>query len=373
MRKIGIIFLIVAFLSGCATYKYHHGKEPYNKGYVVSRDDYTIVEYTLGKDNTVPNLAVAKERFNRRRDVVEDYYKRMGYIENRAKMIFWDPAAMFLKLVGGIFCLPFIAVSEFRTTHNPAYRAKVEKIEARKDAREAARIQSLKDKLAVYLKQDMQKEEYALVKAPPKKQRAIKAKRKAIVVTKKKVAAESPVVSKVEPAAPTVVEEPKVEEKPALLPQEQVAAPAVVSQPEIIKQEPKIEEVPAVVEQPKAEQKKIEAFSKDIIKEKTKAQKKVESSKVSGQLVAVIVAEPDKGYSPLRVRFYGSKSHAPKGRRIISYLWDFGDGDTSSKENPINTYYSVNLMPRDFTVTLTVQDDVGNKSEATINVQVLNK
>ncbi len=317
MRKVGILFLIAVFLSGCATYKYHHGKEPYNKGYVVSREDYAIVEYTLGQDNTVPKLDLAKERFKRRRDTVENYYKRMGYIENRAKMIFWDPGAMFLKLVGGIFCLPFIAVSEFRYTHNPEYKARIDKMDADKDAREAVRIKELKDKLAVYVQQDLEKEASTPGKPVAGKKRPVKVKRK-------------------------------------------VALPAKQAE---IKEEPVVQE---------ADQKQISDISKDVIKEKTRAQK-IESPKTPGQPVAVIVADPVKGYSPLRVRFYAFRSYVSKGRRIISYLWDFGDGDTSSKENAVNTYYSVNLMPRDFTVTLTVQDDAGNTASAATTIQVLNK
>jgi len=318
MRKVGVLFLIIAFLlSGCATYKYHHGREPYNKGYVVSRDDYAIVEYTLGQDNTVPKLDLAKERFKRRRDTVEDYYKRMGYIENRAKMIFWDPAAMFLKLVGGIFCLPFVAVSEFRATHNPAYKARLDKIEADRDAQEAARIKGLKDKLDVYVQQDLEKEKSIPGKSATDRKRPVKIKRKA-------------------------------------------ALPAKQAE---IKEEPVVQEI---------QQKQLSDISKEIIEEKTRVQR-IESPKTPGQPVAVIVAEPVQGYSPLRVRFYGSKSYTSKGRRIVSYLWDFGDGDTSSKENAMNTYYSVNFMPRDFTVTLTVQDDAGNTALATTTIRVLNK
>ena len=78
MRKVILLVLLVVFLSGCATYKFQRGKEPYHKGYVVSRDDYIIPEYTTGKDNSVPNLEIAKKRFKKRKATVEYYYKKMG-------------------------------------------------------------------------------------------------------------------------------------------------------------------------------------------------------------------------------------------------------------------------------------------------------
>lgn len=88
MKKILILIALVVFLSGCATYKFQRGLKPYDKGYVVSRDDYTIVEYTIGKNNSVPDLGLARQRFKKRRNIVEHYYKKMGYIENRFKMAF---------------------------------------------------------------------------------------------------------------------------------------------------------------------------------------------------------------------------------------------------------------------------------------------
>ena len=41
---------------------------------------------------------------------------------------------------------------------------------------------------------------------------------------------------------------------------------------------------------------------------------------------------------------------------IISYLWDFGDGETSTEQAPTHTYQ----MPGSYTVTLTATDNVGN-------------
>ncbi len=158
MRKIFWIFLGVIFLSGCATYRFQEGSSPYDKGYVVSRDDYVILEYTLGKDKTVPEIDLARARFKRRHHPVEHYYKKMGYIENHFKMALWDPCVFFLKLVGGTFRLPFIAISDYRYEHNPKYREKIRKLEAQKDIMEEARINKLKEELSIYLQQDLARE-----------------------------------------------------------------------------------------------------------------------------------------------------------------------------------------------------------------------
>jgi PKD repeat protein len=87
---------------------------------------------------------------------------------------------------------------------------------------------------------------------------------------------------------------------------------------------------------------------------------------------AVITASPKKGYSPLTVHFSGTKSRSAHSK-IIAYSWDFGDGDTSSKPNPVNTYYSGSVEPKYFSVVLTVTDDNGNTATSTMAVEVLNK
>lgn len=156
--KIPVLLMLIIFLSGCATYKFDYGKAPYDKGYVACRDNYPILEYTVGKDNSVPELNLAKERFNKRRKIVEHYYKKMGYIENHFKMAFWDPCVMFLKLIGGVFRLPFIAVSDYRYAHNPEYKAKMDRLEEVKEALQEAQIRKLKQELNVYIQKDLEQE-----------------------------------------------------------------------------------------------------------------------------------------------------------------------------------------------------------------------
>ncbi|MBT8270490.1 MAG: PKD domain-containing protein, partial [Bacteroidia bacterium] len=49
---------------------------------------------------------------------------------------------------------------------------------------------------------------------------------------------------------------------------------------------------------------------------------------------------------------------------IVSWLWDFGDGNTSSDQNPAHTY----TADADFTVSLTVTDNLGSTSSTSQNV-----
>ncbi len=330
MKKVALIFLSAVFLGGCATYKFHHGKEPYNKGYVVSRDDYTILEYTLGKDNSVPNLSLAKQRFKRRRDIVEDYYKRMGFIENHFKMAVLDPWIYFWKLAGGVFRLPFIAVSDYRAAHNAAYKEKLRKIEEGKDAREEAHISKLKGQLNAYIERDLSKEAPLLAAATE----AVISPEPAKQVTEEN----KPLVT--EQAAPSEVKNTASSETPVTEREEKPLSAAV---------------------RQKAVKQKITA-SPQVVKSATSPQGPV----------AVIIAKPTRGFSPLKVKFYGTKSYVPKGR-IVAYAWDFGDGDASTRPNPTNTYYSASFQPQYFKVTLTVQDEKGNTAEVTTSIEVLNK
>lgn len=336
-KKITVLFLGILFLSGCATYKFHHGKAPYDKGYVVSRDDYAILEYTVGRDNQVPPLKLAKERFNRRRKIVEDYYKKMGYIENHFKMAVYDPSIAFLKLVGGVFRLPFIAVSDYRYEHNPKYKEKIKKLEAEQDIREANRIKSLKEKLNEYLANDLTKE-------PPITEVAT-------IPEEEKAPTPEPIETKSQSIPEKIAEEPsappmpvKVEQKP----------PETKPPRETITLAPKKEEKPVV------------------ITEKIKKPPKKEKQVLKEDCKAVIIAKPLKGYSPLRVQFNGQQSFSPYGK-IIFYSWEFGDGDVSTKPNPVNTYWSTTFGSRYFTTTLTVKDEKGNTATSSAEIEVMTK
>lgn len=339
MRKIIPVAVLVLFLGGCATYRFQHGEKPYDKGYVASRGGYTILEYTVGSDNSVPaDLEVARSRFKRRRRTVEHYYKKMGEIQNRFKATFVDPAVMGLKFLGGMLKLPCVAVSDYRYEHNPKYREKIDSIELEQDQKEAMRIALLKEQLAAYIQKDLSRE----------------------VPVREDVPAA--------PAAPALkdTEDISAAEADLELP---VAEPPVESQAASDFETAPIQESIPDVEpaQPLSESRPEAVAAVAPAKEKAK-----ERPKVVSQPKAVIIAKPMKGYSPLKVRFYGSKSYSRKAK-IVSYQWDFGDGDVSDKPNPVNTYYSGSYYPKHFAVTLTVTDSQGYSDSAHLLIEVLNK
>jgi hypothetical protein len=321
MKKAGLLFLFVLILSGCTTYRFSRGKNtPHEQGYVVSRDNYAILEYTLGKDNSVPaELELAKERFHRRKSAVEYYYKKMGYIESNFKRIFWDTPAMLVKFIFGQLRLPFIAISDYKYAHNAKYKEKIDKIDQERDNKEAARISGLKQELDSYIQKDLTGE-------PPVS------------------------FAKVE----SIVPEPSaLEEK----------AEAANQKSQVMEKEFK-----------QAASKELETeVERGIVSGKKEAQERqLKKLEVPTAIKAVIIARPSKGFSPLTVHFYAGNSYSP-GAKIIAYSWDFGDGDTSNKKNPVNTYYSGTYEPKSFTVTLNITDNKGNIATASCLIEVLNR
>ncbi len=76
-------------------------------------------------------------------------------------------------------------------------------------------------------------------------------------------------------------------------------------------------------------------------------------------------ADPTGGKAPLEVSFSSERSSDPE-RSIVSYQWDFGDGATSSKANPIHTFEENGV----YEVTLTVTDSAGSTSSDTLEILV---
>lgn len=91
----------------------------------------------------------------------------------------------------------------------------------------------------------------------------------------------------------------------------------------------------------------------------------------SSNLPPVAVASADKVYgtSPLTVQFTGSNSTDSNGQ-TLTYLWDFGDGTTSTAANPSHSFTSSSPINR--TVTLTVKDTQGSTDQATLVISVGN-
>jgi PKD repeat protein len=83
---------------------------------------------------------------------------------------------------------------------------------------------------------------------------------------------------------------------------------------------------------------------------------------------ADVQAAPTSGTVPLVVSFDGSASSDSDGS-VVSYAWDFGDGNTGTGPTTSHTY----TTPGTFTATLTVTDDEGltNTDEVVITVNVV--
>jgi len=67
--------------------------------------------------------------------------------------------------------------------------------------------------------------------------------------------------------------------------------------------------------------------------------------------VAAFSADPESGYAPLSVVFSNQSSNGP-----TSYNWSFGDGATSTEENPVHIFN----MLGEYTVSLTVENEFGS-------------
>ncbi|MEK6777458.1 MAG: PKD domain-containing protein [bacterium] len=79
---------------------------------------------------------------------------------------------------------------------------------------------------------------------------------------------------------------------------------------------------------------------------------------------ASISAIPASGTAPLAVNFTAAATDSDG--TIVSYLWNFGDGATSSSNNPSHTYSSAGA----YTAKLTVTDNSGATASASKQIRV---
>ena len=82
--------------------------------------------------------------------------------------------------------------------------------------------------------------------------------------------------------------------------------------------------------------------------------------------LAEFSAEPSSGYPPLDVHFDAGPSRSPNGP-ILSYDWDFDDGETDSGEEVDHTFADKGI----YRVTLIVTDSEGKVGTRYKNVQAL--
>ena len=79
--------------------------------------------------------------------------------------------------------------------------------------------------------------------------------------------------------------------------------------------------------------------------------------------VAKIQVDKNFGASPLAIQFDGSTSNDPFGESL-TYLWDFGNGETSTAATPSFTFTANNNTPSSQKIILTVTDEAGNTHQA---------
>ncbi|MDT7827289.1 malectin domain-containing carbohydrate-binding protein [Pricia sp. S334] len=79
---------------------------------------------------------------------------------------------------------------------------------------------------------------------------------------------------------------------------------------------------------------------------------------------AVASANPLTGEAPLEVDF--SSNGSDDDMDIVSYMWDFKDGNTSTDQNPQHTF----ATPGNYDVSLTVADAEGATDETTLTIMV---
>ncbi|TGE17331.1 InlB B-repeat-containing protein [Hymenobacter elongatus] len=87
--------------------------------------------------------------------------------------------------------------------------------------------------------------------------------------------------------------------------------------------------------------------------------------------VAVASANKTFGPGPLAVQFTGSASSDPQGQPI-TYVWNFGDGTTSTAINPAHTFTPPTSAPTKYTVTLTVKDSQGSTNQTSLSISANN-
>lgn len=158
LKKILIIALFVPLLQGCTVHKFQKSKS-LDGGYAVARFGYVIPEYTADLNKKAPkDLKLAKERYLRRKWIVENYYIQMGKIDTYFRRFVGRYPPLISSLAGNVFKTPFNIVSEYRYDHNEAYRQRIDKADAMQKAKEDARNKMIMEKLYEFIRQDLQKE-----------------------------------------------------------------------------------------------------------------------------------------------------------------------------------------------------------------------
>jgi len=87
---------------------------------------------------------------------------------------------------------------------------------------------------------------------------------------------------------------------------------------------------------------------------------------IAAQAPEAVIDVPGPIIAGQPIQFSSQRSTADEGRQIVSYQWDFGDGAGSNDMNPVYAYQNAG----NYTVSLTVTDDLGQKGESKVGVTV---
>ncbi len=87
--------------------------------------------------------------------------------------------------------------------------------------------------------------------------------------------------------------------------------------------------------------------------------------------VALAKYDVQYGSSPLEVNFNAEESFDPEAS-VLSYFWDFGDGNTSILKNPNHTFTAPNSNPQSYECILTVTDELGATGSASFIISLNN-
>lgn len=85
--------------------------------------------------------------------------------------------------------------------------------------------------------------------------------------------------------------------------------------------------------------------------------------KVTKKPSASFTANPQIDVAPLQVELDATGSSDPDGS-IVSYNWDFGDGKSATGAKVTHTFNKSAEVTKEYTVVLTVKDDIGARANA---------
>jgi len=92
---------------------------------------------------------------------------------------------------------------------------------------------------------------------------------------------------------------------------------------------------------------------------------------VNNPPMAVALADTGYGASPLTIQFNSSQSSDPESQPM-TYLWNFGNGDTSILANPTYIYNVPSGLPTSYYAKLRVKDNIGQVSYDSVLISVNN-